>query len=124
MKKLMMVLAIGLALSSVGFARDRDDYDGRNGRVVERHFSGHADRNVRVERDFRRDRDRAGFAIGFSYAPAPEYYEPDSAYCPPVVDRVVLRRDFDRDRRFDRDRDRDRDRHRDRDRDDGRGFRR
>jgi hypothetical protein len=124
MKKLMMVLAIGLALSSVGFARDRDDFDGRSGRVVERHFSGHADRNVRVDRDFRRDRDRYGFGIGFSYAPAPEYYEPDSAYYPPVVGGVVVRRDFDRDRRFDRDRDRERDRDHDRDRDDWRRFRR
>jgi hypothetical protein len=115
MKKLMMVLAIGLALSSVGFARDRDEFDGRNGRVVERHFTGHADRDVRV---VRHDRDRAGFAVGFSYAPAPQYYAPDSAYCPPVVDRAVVRRDFDRDRRFDRDRDRDRDR------DNRRGFRR
>jgi len=115
MKKLMMVLAIGLALSSVGFARDRDDFNGRAGRVVERHFSGHADRDVRV---VRHDRDRAGLAVGFSYAPAPEYYVPDSAYCPPVVGGVVVRRDFDRDRRFDRDRDRGRDR------EDRRGFRR
>lgn len=91
MKKLMMVLAMGLALSSVGFARDRE---------------------VRVERVIRRD--RAGLAIGFSYAPAPGYYVPGPAYCPPVVDRVVLRRDFDRDRWFDRDHHRD----------DRRGFRR
>jgi hypothetical protein len=112
MKNIMMVLAIGLALSSVGFARDRDDFDRHSGRVVERHFSGHANRDVRVERDFRRDRDRAAFGIGFSYAPAPEYYVPDPAYWPPVVDSVVVRRDFNRDRRFDRDRD------------DRRGFRR
>ena len=111
MKKLMMVLAIGLALSSAGFARDRDDFDGRNGRVVERHLSGHADRDVRV---IRHDRERAGFAVGFSYAPPREYYVPDSVYCPPVADRVVVRRDFDRDHHRDWDRDRD----------DRRGFKR
>ena len=111
MKKLMMVLAIGLALSSVGFARDRDDFNRHSGRVIARHFSGHADRDVRV---VRHDRDTSGFALGFSYAPAPEYYVPDSAYCPPVVGGGVARRDFDRDRRF----------HRDRDRDDWRRFRR
>ena len=42
MKKLMMVLAMGLALSSVGFARDRDDF---NRREVERY------RHERVVRD-------------------------------------------------------------------------
>ena len=45
MKKLMMVLAMGLALSSVGFARDRDDFNRRPAvRRVE------ADRDVRLPR--------------------------------------------------------------------------
>jgi hypothetical protein len=95
MKKLLMVLAFGLALSSVGFARDRDV------RVITR---GH---------------ERAGVVLGYSYAPAPGYYAPAPVYCPPVVGGVVVRRDFDRDHRLDRDRDRDR-----HDRDDRRGFRR
>jgi hypothetical protein len=45
MKKLMMVLAMGLALSSVGFARDRDDF---NRRPVVRRVEA-----VRVVRDYR-----------------------------------------------------------------------
>jgi len=79
MKRLLMVLAFGLALSSVGFARERD---------------------VRV---VRRGHESFGVVVGPSYVPAPGYYVPAPSYCPPVV----VRRDFDRDHRWDRDHGRD-----------------
>ena len=115
MKKLMMVMLIGLALSTTGFAQGRDGRgsgsNGFNGRGHDRgSFSGHADRGSRRGEGFSRGRDGYGIGLGFSYAPAPYVYAPapyapacyeyDPVYCPPVVGGAVVRRDFDRDRRF------------------------
>ena len=59
MKKLMMVLMMGLALCSVGFAHDRDDFDhwGRNRDVREYRAHRHAERRER-RRERRREHRR------------------------------------------------------------------
>jgi len=101
MKKLMMVMVIGLALAATGFAQERGNFGGghfsSNGRGASGQFS---------ERTARGGRSVGGFAgnhvpyggprvgIGFSSAPAPadaypHYVAP--GYCPPVVGGVVVR---------------------------------
>ncbi len=62
MKKLIMALAMGLALCSVGFARDRDDFnrgdrnrDVREYREHQRQERRERERDRECRRDFRRD---------------------------------------------------------------------
>ena len=135
MKKLMMLVVIGLALATTGFAAERgasrrgDGHFSYNERGARGHFSGQTGRGGRFEGGFVENRRGYGgprVGIGFSYAPAPAYvcpdpYYPAPAYCPPpyyppVVGGVVVRRGVVREREFiGRDHDRGRDR---------RGFRR
>ena len=127
MKKFMMVMFIGLALSTAGFAQGRgggrSGSNGFNGRSHDGGgFSGHTDRGGRRGEGFSRGHDGYGIGFGFSYAPAPYAYAPapyapacyeyDPVYCPPAVGGVIVRRGIEGDRRFE---------HRD---DDRRGFRR
>jgi hypothetical protein len=112
MKRLMMVMLIGLALSATGFAQGRDGGG----------FPVRSDRGGRGIEGFARNRDAYGIGLGFSYAPAPRVYAPapyvaapyeyDPVYCPPEVGGVIVRGGFERGWRFEH-------------RDDGRrGFRR
>ena len=62
MKKLMMMLVMGLSLCSVGFARDRDDFnrwdrdhDAREYREHKREEKRERQRERECRRDFRRD---------------------------------------------------------------------
>jgi hypothetical protein len=131
MKRLMMVMVIGLAMAATGFAQERGDSRFGGGRFnynehgASGHFSGQTVRGGKYEGGF--EAHRRGFGgpsvgFGFAYTPAPAYVAPGPyyaapAYCapryyPPVVGGVVVRRGFVRGHEFvGRDRD-------------GRGFRR
>lgn len=115
MKKFMMVMLIGLALSTTGFAQGRDGArsgsSGFNGRGHDGGgFLGYTDRGGRRGERFSRDHDGYGIGLGFSYAQAPYVYAPapyapacyefDPVYCPTVAGGVIVRRGFERDRRF------------------------
>ena len=117
MKKLMMVLVIGLALAATGFAQERGGFgDGHfsyNGRGASGHFSGQTARVGKFEGGFtgyRRGYGGPSNGFGFSYAPASAYAYPDPyyvapAYCPPsyyppVVGGVAVRGGFVRGRAF------------------------
>jgi hypothetical protein len=99
MKKLAILMVIGMALASTGFAQE-------HAVRVSGHFRDHV-----VVRGYVGPR----VGIGFSYAPAPyvpvapAYVEP-RPYCPPVVGGVVVREGFVRGRAYvDRDGRRDHD---------------
>ncbi len=126
MKRLMMVMAMGLALAATGFAQERDGsrfgggHFSYNEHGASGHFSGERARGGHYEGGF--EVNRGGFAgprvgFGFSYTPAPAYVAPvpaytAPAYCapryyPPVVGGVVVRGGFVRGHEFvGRDRDR------------------
>jgi len=108
MKKLMMVMVIGIALAASGFAQERGGEHFSNGRGANGHFSGPAARGGRYDGGFsgyhRADGGpRVGF--GFSYAPAPAYVYPGPSYvapgyCPPVAGGVVVAGGYARGRAF------------------------
>lgn len=128
MRKFMMVMLIGLALGTTGFAQERGGFGGGhsaqssrsfNGRGREGGgFSGHEDRGGRRGEGFSRDHDGYGIGLGFSGGPAPYVYAPapyapacyeyDPVYCPTVAGGIIVRRGFERERRFEH---RDGDRH-------------
>ena len=98
MKRLMMVMVIGMALAASGFAQERGGEHFSDGRGANGHFSGPAARGGRYDGGFsgyRRGDGGPRVGFGFSFAPAPGYVYPPSyvapGYCPPVVGGVVVR---------------------------------
>lgn len=126
MKRLMMVMVMGLVLAATGFAQERCDsrfgggHFSYNQHGGSGHFSGQTARGGSYEGGF--EAHRRGFGgpsmgFDFAYTPAPAYVAPvpaytAPAYCapayyPPVVGGVVVRRGFVRGHEFvGRDRDR------------------
>jgi len=104
MKKLMMAMVLGLALSATGFAQERGGFAGHSDRAANGHFSGQAARGGHDVQGFAGNRDfrgRAAFGRGFAPGSGRGFYRSDPAYCPPTRGVVVGRR-FDRGRGFDR----------------------
>lgn len=107
MKRLMMVMVIGMALAASGFAQERGGEHFSDGRGANGHFSGPAARGGRYDGGFsgyRRGDGGPRVGFGFSFAPAPGYVYPPSyvapGYCPPVVGGVVVRGGYVRGRAF------------------------
>ena len=103
MKKLMMAMVLGLALSATGFAQERGGFAGHSDRAVNSHFSGQAARGARNVQGFAGNRDfrgRAAFGRGVAPGSGRGFYRSRPAYCPPVRGAVEGRR-FDRSRGFD-----------------------
>ena len=109
MKKLMMVMVVGLALGATGFAQERGNFGRRfssDGRRASEQFSERTARGGNYVGGFVGNRVPYGGpreGIGYSYAPAPAYASPHyvaPAYCPPVAGGVVVRGGFVRGRTF------------------------